>query len=251
MQRESEKDKNFTLIELLVVIAIIAILAAMLLPALNKAREKGRQTSCLNNHRQIGQAFIMYRNDYEDWWLYDTISASANSFWPDLVTRPKYLKYCTKGRWDRSAQAGWSYNNNKYIASTLTCPSIPFPQGRVLGDYIINSVTTGYGGGIGGVNGHDGCKDSEIKKPSEFSVLGDRDIDSVSAYASCWQQAFYSPDIINKPRTAWATLSFYNHSRGSNFLFADGHAKHIKWQGISFSMFIINPSSWSDGIILN
>ena len=67
MKRDlSRNHRTFTLIELLIVIAIIAILAAMLLPALNKARDRANSVNCLNNLKQLGNALQMYCNDNVD-----------------------------------------------------------------------------------------------------------------------------------------------------------------------------------------
>jgi prepilin-type N-terminal cleavage/methylation domain-containing protein len=140
---------GFTLIELLVVIAIIAILAAMLLPVLGKAKQSGKKAACLNNLHELGIGLQMYAEDNNGW-----IPRANDPLWYEVLSTPI------------------SRGTNGFIGTKVfACPS--YPDVRQLVGYVVNgwkfaSATDPYGDELTGMS-----KLSAIRRPSDTIYLAD------------------------------------------------------------------------------
>ncbi len=190
----------FTLIELLVVIAIIAILAAMLLPALNKAKEKANRTTCINNLKQLLLAHIMYGTDFNDF----VAHPNADSAYPWLSATPG------------GDQPGWLYRTGLTPAGLGVPAGVSWtlvgPEGGAFWKYVYKDALTG-------TSVNDIGSDHKLPLPWKLYQCP---LDPPPAYASYFssRQVKFSSYVMN-----WGVVNYgrskqqkISDFRGSNLL---------------------------------
>lgn len=196
--------KRFTLIELLVVIAVIAILAALLLPALNRAREVSRGAACANNLKQIGMAEAQYVNDFNDFVMANRIRIdSSNNYWWISLYNDFYMKnakvmLCPAEQQSPKWMQSYPVEIGTGAKSCYTNYAHNFRMYRHFGD-----SDSSY------------PKISRFKHTSRTSSAGDLDLNSISGAYRLSRSAIGVVD--------YGTYSYRHAGHTTNVLFLDGH----------------------------
>ena len=211
--------KAFTLIELLVVIAIIAILAAILFPVFAQAREKARQTSCLSNVKQIGTAFLMYAQDYDEYLPLTTFPVPSNS-WTDQAQ--PYIKNRQIFRCPSDNSDNWnaatnprrsSYFLNAYMAGTQSYGNLAAIASPASVIYLAESSKN-----LNRDHFHPFNWNGNLETPTPNPLY------SAFMHGITWDTA----------KNETSEIPLRRHAEGSNFAYLDGHAKWGKWNQVFF-----------------
>jgi len=239
------RNDAFTLIELLVVIAIIAILAAMILPALGKAKLKAYGITCMNNHRQLSLAWRMYSDDNNDVLLYASESLDWDKLWTadySWVTGTLTYNPSDPKNWDPDLTIKkspmWSYTGKNL--AVWKCPADRSGV-KVGGEFKqrVRSISMNvFLGGWGGTDGNWGSifsaykiykKQTELNVPgpSKVFVFLDMREDSIDMGNFATRMAGWPGDTS---RYGFYDLPGYYHHLAAGFSFADGHSEIKRWR---------------------